>query len=81
MTRRITIEYYAILREQRGLKREETDTNAETIAELYEDLSHRHGFSLDRDRLKAVVNEEFVSWDHQLRDGDTIVFIPPVAGG
>jgi len=31
--------------------------------------------------LKVAVNEQFSDWSHLLRDGDTVVFIPPVAGG
>jgi molybdopterin converting factor small subunit len=31
--------------------------------------------------LKVAINDEFAAWDTQLASGDTIVFIPPVAGG
>jgi len=27
------------------------------------------------------VNDEFCDWETPLRDGDLVVFIPPVAGG
>lgn len=77
----ITIEYYALLREQRGLSEETVDTAAATADELYRELTTRHQFSLTQDALKLVVNEEFREWNHPIGGGDTVVFIPPVAGG
>lgn len=77
----ITIQYFALLREQRGLTEERLATAAATPAALYEELRARHGFSLPGDRVRAAVNESFVAADAPLRDGDRVVFIPPVAGG
>jgi len=31
--------------------------------------------------LKVAVNTEFSDWSRRLISGDTVVFIPPVAGG
>ena len=31
--------------------------------------------------LRVAVNAEFAAWDRPVRDGDEIVFLPPVAGG
>ena len=69
------------MREQRGLARESLATAATTAAALYDELRPRHGFSLPVDRVRAAINEEFVAWETPLRDGQTVVFIPPVAGG
>lgn len=77
----VHIQYFAILREQRGLARESLATTATTAAALYEELRARHGFSLPVDRVRAAINEEFVAWETPLRDGQIVVFIPPVAGG
>ena len=80
-SRKVLIQYYAILREEAGVPEEEIWTSATTVEELFDELRERHGFALDRERLKVVVDEEFREWSHEVRDGDTIVFIPPVAGG
>lgn len=80
-SRKVLVQYFAVLREARGLAEEEIWTSAETVGDLYDDLKARHGFELDRDRLKLVVNEDFDVWSRPVREGDTIVFIPPVAGG
>lgn len=77
----VTIQYYAQLREQSGSSSELCDTGAVSARELYEELRARHGFSLPADALKVAVNAQFSDWNRSLRDGDVIVFIPPVAGG
>jgi molybdopterin converting factor subunit 1 len=78
---KLTIQYFAILREQRGLSREELDTSAATPRALYEELRARHGFTLPADRIRAAVNGDFVTSDAVLPELATVVFIPPVAGG
>jgi molybdopterin synthase catalytic subunit len=30
---------------------------------------------------KPAVNLEYTTWDHPLREGDEVAFIPPVSGG
>lgn len=75
------VQYFAILREQRGLNEESLSTSAMTPAALYDELRARHRFTLPADRVRAAVNDEFVPHDAPLREGDRIVFIPPVAGG
>jgi sulfur-carrier protein len=78
---KISVQYFAILREQRGVSQEELTTPATTPAELYELLRTEHRFTLPGDRVRAAVNGEFVESSHSLKDGDEVVFIPPVAGG
>jgi molybdopterin converting factor subunit 1 len=75
------VQYFAILREQAGRTEETLDTTATTAAELYEELRARHGFQLTASQLKVAMNAEFGDWRTALRHGDSIVFIPPVAGG
>ena len=81
MNRTITVQYFAILREQRGVSQETLSTSAATPGALYEELRARHPFTLPRDRVRAAVNDAFVADDAPLREGDRVVFIPPVAGG
>jgi molybdopterin synthase sulfur carrier subunit len=78
---RVTVEYYAQLREQAGLGREQVDTAAPDLSGLYAQLRWRHGFTLAQGQLKVAVNAAFADWGQALADGDTVVFIPPVAGG
>jgi molybdopterin synthase sulfur carrier subunit len=79
--KRVTVQYFAILREQRGVREETLATEAGDAASLYEELRARHGFSLPAERVRAAVNDAFVAANHPLVEGDRVVFIPPVAGG
>ncbi len=77
----VEITYYAMLKEQRGRASETVQTDAGDFNALYEELRATHGFRYPRERLKVARNDEFVSWDTPVRDGDRVAFIPPVAGG
>jgi sulfur-carrier protein len=77
----VTLDYYALLREVRGRDREIISTDARTTRDLYEELRVRHGFPLPWQALQVAVNDEFTVWGHELRAGDRVVFIAPVAGG
>jgi molybdopterin converting factor small subunit len=77
----IKVAYYARLREERGCSEESLETGADTPAALYEELRNTHGFSLRLIQLGVAVNDAFVPWNTTLKTGDTVVFIPPVAGG
>lgn len=77
---RIRVDYFAILREHTGLATEQFETAAATAGELYRELEARHGFPR-LPSVKVAINDEFSTWDAALADGDTVVFIPPVAGG
>jgi len=77
----IHIQYFALLREQRGQDEETVSTQSPTAAEFYEELREKHNFQLSLDSLKVSINDEFSPWQTELKDGDRVVFIPPVAGG
>lgn len=76
----VRIEYFAILREHVGHSRDEIRTTATSVGELYAELDRRYGFP-PLGRVKVAVNDEFRDWSAPVRDGDFVVFIPPVAGG
>jgi molybdopterin synthase sulfur carrier subunit len=77
----VSVQYFAILREQRGLTREQITTASITPESLYQELRTKYNFTLPADRVRAAVNGEFVASDARVTDGAEIVFIPPVAGG
>ena len=79
--RHITVQYYALLREQAGRREERLASRAATAAELYAELAQRYPFTLARELLRVAINTEFRDWPAPLADGDVVVFIPPVAGG
>lgn len=77
----IDVQYYALLREQAGRSSESLRTHARTPRELYDELRASRGFTLPCELLRVAVNAEFGEWTQPLADGDSVVFIPPVAGG
>ncbi len=79
--KQVNVQFYAILREQAGRSAEAVTTVARTPRELYDELKLRYRFSLAPEMLRVAVNAEFGEWSQSLADGDSVVFIPPVAGG
>ena len=73
----ITVQYHAMLREQKGRAEEVVQTTAHDLTALHAQLN----LSLDPAHLKVAINDEMAEWDTKLNDGDTVMFIPPVAGG
>ena len=80
-TKNIHIQYFAVLREQRGLSQETYETNAANAQELLEELKLKFHFKISPNLLKIAINNEFAEWSAPLKPGDFIVFIPPVACG
>ena len=78
---KININYFAILQDERGQSSETVETKADNPADLYAELRGQYSFTLTKCKLKVAINDEFSDWDQKLKEGDNVVFIPPVAGG
>ena len=79
--KKIAVQYFAALREQRGLASEELQFAGQTVLELYQSLKDRHGFAMTSETMRVAINDEFKPWSTVLVQGDVVTFIPPVAGG
>ena len=73
--------YFAALRDRAGIDSERVASRAADARGLYAELRARHGFAMPEERLRVAVNGAFAAWEQPLRDGDEVVFIPPVSGG
>jgi len=80
MTATATVLYFASLRDAAGVASEQVPAGGALDA-LYDALRARHGFALDRGRLRVAVDGEFADWQAPVRAGSEIAFIPPVSGG
>ena len=78
---RVTVLYFASLRDAACVTSELIETQAADLAGLYSELRARHGFSMPRERLRVAVDGTFARWDDALREGGEVAFIPPVSGG
>jgi len=79
--RSLQVQYFALLREQAGRSAETVTSSARDARELYEELRGARGLELRPEQLRVAVNDEFAEWTQPLAAGDTVVFLPPVAGG
>lgn len=77
----VSVRYFAVLRERRGLSEERVTTECATVGELVEHLVGEHRLGLPVSLVRVAVDREFVERSHPLKDGQELVLIPPVAGG
>jgi molybdopterin converting factor small subunit len=79
---KVTVLFFAYFRQVFETDRRVMDISDGTRAgDLWRQISgSARSFPADFPVLLAV-NESFVPAPHRLRDGDTVAFMPPVAGG
>ncbi|KQZ55923.1 MULTISPECIES: MoaD/ThiS family protein [unclassified Lysobacter] len=78
---RLTVLYFASLRDDAGRADEAVDTDAADLRALYDGLRERYGFALPAERLRVAVDGAFARWDDAPLAGSEVAFIPPVSGG
>ena len=78
---RLKVLYFASLRDAARAADETVDTEAMTLASLYDELRLHHQFPLPREHLRVAVDGAFAKWEDTPRDGSEVAFIPPVSGG
>lgn len=81
MSKKIHVRYFAAFRENAGIDAETVDVEAATARELFDKLRHRHGSTEPSAHCKVAINDEMANWNSAVRDGDTVLLFPPVAGG
>src|ERR1700690_2404617 len=76
----ITVLVFGPLRERVGLA--EVHVDGATVQEVWDELVRRHpAAAVDAGSIRAARNLGYCEWHTAVRSGDTIAFIPPVAGG
>ncbi len=81
MPNNITVLYFASLAETANKDNEVICPTSTHLKEIYAHLKTQYGFELDSSQLAVAINHELCSWETPIATGDTIAFIPPVAGG
>ncbi|TSB23502.1 MoaD/ThiS family protein [Psychrobacter sp. YGAH215] len=78
----INVLYFASLADEANCHEEKiTVPQSTSLTELYEQLRQKHLFSRPQSELRVAVNDYFAKWTDEIYDGDSVVFITPVAGG
>jgi sulfur-carrier protein len=81
MSARVTVLYFASLRDATKAESETLATAAPDLRALYLELRARHGFAFAPEGLRVAVDGAFAHWTDAPRDGSEVAFIPPVSGG
>ena len=81
MSKKITVRYFALFREQAGVASETIEADVATAADVFAATSSRHGSTEPLGHCKVAINDEMASWDAPVKDGDVVLLFPPVAGG
>ncbi|MEN6670835.1 MoaD/ThiS family protein [Psychrobacter sp. B38] len=81
-TMTINVLYFASLADEANCSEEAVVVDKSmSLDALYEQLCRKHQFSRPKSELRVAINDYFAKWTDPIHDGDSIVFITPVAGG
>ena len=78
----INVLYFASLADEANCQQETVTVQQSTsLIELYDQLCQKHRFSRPQSELRVAINDYIAKWTDAISDGDSVVFITPVAGG
>lgn len=76
----VTVLVFGPLREHVGVS--EIRVTGTTVQEVWNELVRRHpAAAVDAESVRAACNLNYCEWTTAVSGGDTVAFIPPVAGG
>ena len=76
----VTVLVFGPLRERVGAG--EVRVAGTTVQEVWDELVRRHpAAAVDAESIRAACNLDYCEWTAAVKGGDTVAFIPPVAGG
>jgi molybdopterin converting factor subunit 1 len=78
---KVGVRYFALFREQTGCASETVDWAGGTAAALFEMMTDKHPALQNQVAALVAINDEMSAWETALKEGDEVLFFPPVAGG
>ncbi|MEJ5172795.1 MAG: molybdopterin converting factor subunit 1 [Hydrogenothermaceae bacterium] len=79
---KIKVLYFSSLKDRIGKSSEDIEINGNSLEELKDKIIQLHPDISDYiSKIMFAVNEEYVSTDVILKEGDVVALIPPVSGG
>ncbi|MBL1436020.1 MAG: molybdopterin converting factor subunit 1 [Rhodobacteraceae bacterium] len=77
--------YFAWMRERIGVPKEEVETDAETVAELVDELKAREpryaAAFADMASVRVAVDQELTELSASIKGAREVAFFPPMTGG
>lgn len=79
----VRVRLFSVARDLAGFSDQVVDLGRSPRAGTVLDYLSEHNpeFSGWRTSIRIAVNQEYVSFDHSLNEGDEVAVIPPVSGG
>lgn len=77
----VNVRWFAAYRERTGHESEQIATMQTTPAALFKELADRYQTLGSHSSALVAINGEMADWSSTIRDGDEVLFFPPVAGG
>jgi MoaD family protein len=77
----VTVRFFAVFREAAGCASVEVETVASNTRGLFDEMCQRYEGLEHEPAALVAVNDEMSTWESQLKNGDVVLFFPPVAGG
>ena len=78
---KIQILFFGKLKESWNTNKLDIETESDNIEDLYLELLAMINDTPHKQSIKVAINDEFVTWDSSINNGDTIAFLPPASGG
>ena len=78
---KVNVRYFAAFREAVGRETEPLETAATTTGALFAQCRAQHDGLMEWDASLVAINDEMAQWDSEIKEGDEVLFFPPVAGG
>ncbi len=77
----IQVRFFAAFREFAGTDAVLLETDAETVDDVFEACLQQFPRLFRPEASLVAVNEKMADWSTAVRNGDEVLFFPPVAGG
>lgn len=78
---KVHILYFAQLADFAGKQKETRTLRDATPATLYGELKEAYRFPHEFKQLQVAINHQLSAHHSELKDGDSIAFLPPMTGG
>jgi molybdopterin synthase sulfur carrier subunit len=77
----VKVKWFAAYREATETASERVETTAVNAVDLFQQMKLKHAGLAQYNAAMVAINDEMVSLNTSISEGDEVLFFPPVAGG